>query len=163
MLSIRRANKEDIELIRSLTMQVWPATYNPIIGEQQVAYMLQQFYAPNALAAQMDNGHTFIIGYWNSEPVAFASYGVISEQHYKLHKLYILPAMQGNGIGRGMLNHITADIAGKASGLRLNVNRYNLPAKAFYERVGFSVVHDEDIDIGNGFYMNDHVLELALI
>jgi ribosomal protein S18 acetylase RimI-like enzyme len=45
---------------------------------------------------------------------------------------------------------------GKA--LRLNVNRNN-KAKEFYEKLGFTVIQEEDIDIGSGYYMNDYIME----
>ena len=45
--------------------------------------------------------------------------------------------------------------------MELNVNRFN-PAKRFYERHGFQVVRDEVIAIGNGYVMDDHVMQRAL-
>jgi len=45
-----------------------------------------------------------------------------------------------------------------ASSLQLNVNRNN-NAKVFYEKIGFAVIKEEDIDIGNGYLMNDYVME----
>ena len=45
--------------------------------------------------------------------------------------------------------------------LQLNVNRNN-KAKEFYERQGFAVIKEEDIDIGNGYLMNDYVMEKVL-
>ena len=44
-------------------------------------------------------------------------------------------------------------------GIYLNVNKYNI-AKFFYEKVGFNIVKEEVIDIGNGFVMDDYVMEL---
>jgi hypothetical protein len=41
------------------------------------------------------------------------------------------------------------------------VNRYN-KAKDFYEKAGFKIIETVDIEIGNGFYMNDYVMELPL-
>ena len=62
-----------------------------------------------------------------------------------------------------MLNYIIQEIKGKgATALRLNVNRYNRTAKAFYERTGFKHLLDEDIDIANGYFMNDHVMQLEI-
>lgn len=160
---IRRADKNDIDLIRELTMQVWPQTYIPIIGAQQVAYMLEQFYAPASLQHQMDNGHTFIICSYNEVPAAFASFSETEPGIVKLHKLYILPGMQGKGIGRIMIKYITDNIAPLgAKSLRLNVNIHNHAAIAFYGKAGFTKLRDEDIDIGHGYYMNDHVLEMVL-
>ncbi len=127
-------------------------------------YMLDRFYSSDALRKQMEeDNHTFIVGYDESEPVAFAAYSEIEQGVYKLHKLYILTTQQGKGIGRAMVNHIVADIKKTgASALRLNVNIYNTPAMSFYERLGFAHFKDEDIDIGGGFFMNDHVLQLTV-
>ena len=162
-LEITKATTKDIPLIRELNAQVWPQTYIPIIGEEQVGYMLDLFYTPEALAAQMASGHQFIICRHAGVPAAFASYSAIAPEVYKLHKIYILPTMQGKGIGKYMLSYITDDIRAKGgTELRLNVNIHNHAAKAFYERTGFQHYKDEDIDIAGGYYMNDHVLRLPL-
>jgi len=144
-------------------MQVWPPTYVPIIGEQQVAYMIGLFYAPEHLAKQMAEGHSFIVCYSGEEPVGFAGWSEVEPNIYKLHKLYVLTTRQGRGIGKLMMDHILKEIkTAGATALRLNVNRHNLNAKAFYEKTGFTLYKDEDIDIGSGYFMNDHVLELTV-
>jgi ribosomal protein S18 acetylase RimI-like enzyme len=53
---------------------------------------------------------------------------------------------------------ITAIKQKGATSLLLNVNRNN-PTKGFYEKLGFTVIKEEDIDIGNGYFMNDYVME----
>lgn len=160
MLSIKNASIADIPLIRTLTMQVWPQTYTPILSDEQVAYMLEQFYTPESLEKQMGPlGTQFIICYSDGLPVAFASWAAAEGSIFKLHKIYVLPSQQGKGVGRAILDHIVQDIKAKgAVALHLNVNRYNYAAKAFYEKNGFKHLTDEDIDIGNGYFMNDHVL-----
>ncbi len=163
MLLIKNATIADIPLIRDLATQIWPQTYTPIIGVEQVAYMLALFYSPEQLKAQIKDHHTFLICYDNSLPVAFASYAEAEPGKYKLHKLYILPDQQGKGIGKFLVQHIVADLKSHgARSLYLNVNRYNSSAKAFYEKVGFKQLKDEDIHIGEGYYMNDHVLEMDI-
>lgn len=163
-LHITTATLADIPLIRQLTMQVWPQTYIPIVGEEQVNYMLGRFYSPESLTKQMQDGHTFIIGYDGGQPVAFASYSEILPQVYKLHKLYIITTQQGKGTGRAMVDHIAATLGALgAKELRLNVNRYNTPARNFYAKTGFQQIAEEDIDIGDGYFMNDYVLSLPLM
>ena len=164
MLSILNATTVDIPLIRDITKQVWPPTYVPIIGEQQVDYMIGLFYAPGELKKQMEeSGHRFIICYSDGQPVAFASWSEIEKHIFKLHKIYILTGQQGKGIGRFMIGHIVNEIKKEcATALRLNVNRHNRSAIAFYKKTGFNHYKEEDIDIGNGFFMNDHVLELMV-
>jgi diamine N-acetyltransferase len=159
-LRIKSAEITDIPLIRKLAMQVWPQTYTPILGVIQVDYMLDKFYAPEELKKQMQEpDHHFCICYYENDPAAFASWSLVEPHVYKLHKLYVHPGRQGNGIGRFMISYIIDDVRSRqATALRLNVNRYNHLAIAFYEQLGFSHLKDEDIDIGSGYFMNDHVL-----
>ena len=39
---------------------------------------------------------------------------------------------------------------------------YSRDSIRFYEKLGFSVVGEEDIDIGQGYFMNDFVMEKKL-
>jgi ribosomal protein S18 acetylase RimI-like enzyme len=95
-------------------------------------------------------------------PVGFASYSEVNPSIYKLHKIYILPNQQGFGIGKQVIDYIIDDIQQRgATALQLNVNRNN-PAKNFYEKIGFEVVRSEDGDIGNGYFMNDYIMEKKL-
>jgi len=47
-----------------------------------------------------------------------------------------------------------------ATSLTLNVNRHN-KARFFYEKYGFVIIGEEDIDIGEGYFMNDYIMELS--
>ena len=163
MLFIRNATIADIPLIRDLTMQIWPQTYIPILSVPQVEYMLDLMYNPAALQQQMEEGQQFLICYDDDIPVAFASYSLVEDDVYKLHKIYILPDQQRKGIGRFIIRHVVQAIMPlHATALHLNVNKYNYSAQAFYERLGFRHYKAEDIDIGNGYYMNDFVLALPI-
>lgn len=164
MLSIKKATTSDIPLIRELAMHVWPQTYTPIVGPEQVAYMLSLFYSHDALEKQIDeHRHRFIICYDNDTAIGFASYSEIGPDIFKLHKLYVLTNQQGKGAGRFMIEYIANELRSEGvSALRLNVNRFNASAIAFYQKTGFHHHAEEDIDIGSGYFMNDHVLELTL-
>lgn len=164
MLLFRKADEADIALIIELAMQVWPQTYTPILGPEQVDYMLNKFYSRDALAVQMrEQQHTFVIAYADERPVAFASYAELGDSVFKLHKIYIASDVQGQGIGKQLLAYIVDNVkAAGAKALQLNVNIHNSSAKAFYQKTGFEHVGDEDIDIGSGYFMNDNILQLAL-
>jgi len=81
---------------------------------------------------------------------------------YKLQKIYVLASQQGKGTGRFIIDYIITRVkeAG-ASRLQLQVNRYN-NAKEFYNRLGFTVIGEADFDIGNGYFMNDYIMEKTL-
>ena len=124
--------------------------------------MLQQMYSEEALLKQMEEGHQFYIAYSNNQPVGFVAVGPYGKATYKLYKIYLLPQIQGQGAGKQLL-HYAIDIAkaNKAESLILNVNRNN-PAFYFYKKMGFEIAEEEDIEIGNGFFMNDFIMKLAL-
>jgi diamine N-acetyltransferase len=85
----------------------------------------------------------------------------LEESKSKLHKLYLLPSYHGKGIGKALLQEVARRMreAGQQS-LTLNVNKDNQKAIDFYRSQGFVEVYKEVIDIGNGFVMDDVVMEL---
>jgi GNAT superfamily N-acetyltransferase len=163
MLVISKATATDIPLIRQLTFAIWPHTYGDVISKEQIDYMLEMMYSPASLQKQMEeDGCTFIIVHDAEEPVAFASYNETVPQLWKLNKIYILPSQQGKGIGKFIINYIVSEIkARQAKSLQLQVNRQN-KAKDFYGKLGFKIIKPADFDIGNGYFMNDYVMELSL-
>lgn len=161
-LTVQKVGSEALPAIQNLANITWPITYGEILTPQQLDYMMELIYSKPSLLKQMAKGHQFIIAYDEAQPVAFASYSARENNPavYKLQKIYILPNQQGKGIGKLLINYITAAIQ-PATALQLNVNRHN-KALHFYEKIGFTIIAEEDIDIGNGFYMNDYVMEFKL-
>ena len=159
---IRKAYLADIPLIRDMAYKIWPVTYGNILAPDQLEYMLRLIYDEKVLQEQMEKNIEFILVYDGAHPVGFASFSLIEPQVFKLHKIYVLPSQQGKGTGRFIIDQLTTAMKKKgATTLQLNVNRHN-NARAFYEKMGFVVIKEEDIDIGNGYFMNDYVLEKYL-
>jgi GNAT superfamily N-acetyltransferase len=160
-ISIRPAELDDINTIGFLAQQIWPVAYDGIVPADQLQYMLNLFYSPAALRRQMvDERHQFLLVEQEEEAIGFASWGVTQDPGiFKLHKLYVLPGQQGKGLGRSMLQFIFGAIGPEgATILRLNVNRFN-KARQFYEKLGFRVVGEEDVAIGNDYFMIDYIME----
>ncbi len=163
-LLIRPADLDDINTIGFLAQQIWPDTYGDILSAEQLKYMLKLIYSPRALRRQMVNEQQqFLIMERDEEPIGFASWSATPTPGvFKLHKLYVLPGRQGKGLGRTLLQFIYDAIRPEgARRLRLNVNRNN-KAREFYERMGFTVIGEEDIDIGHGYFMNDYIMEIPV-
>jgi len=165
MLSIQTAGLKEVNLINELAYRIWPEAYKSILSADQMKYMLNLIYSPSALKKQMkDLKHKFIIVYDDKLPAGFASYSLKlnCKNIFKLHKIYILHELQGKGIGKYLLGKVIADVkpAG-AKFLELNVNRNN-KALEFYKKFGFKIISQEDIDIDNGYFMNDYVMNLRL-
>ena len=66
-----------------------------------------------------------------------------SPDSVRLHRVFLLPAVQGRGIGTGLVCEVLA--AARASGrpVRLRVLRVN-PARRLYERLGFEVTGESE-------------------
>jgi ribosomal protein S18 acetylase RimI-like enzyme len=150
-----------------LAEEIWPVAYSEILSKEQLRYMLDRFYSIESLRLQhKENKHRFIIAY-NEDQTAcgFASFSSLSnvENRFKLHKLYVLPDLQGKGLGRMLIQEIEDEIKSEIQvSLELNVNRFN-SAIAFYQKNGFEILREEDIDIGNGYYMIDYVMEKKIL
>jgi GNAT superfamily N-acetyltransferase len=160
------ATKEHLFIIQALSDKIWPQTFQDILSKQQIEYMMDMMYSTSSLEKQMDElNHHYLLVDDAGEYVGYTSY----ELNYKgtattkIHKIYILPSLQGKGIGRFLIDTI-GEIArnNNNNALSLNVNRFN-KALDFYKRIGFDIVDREDINIGNGFLMEDFVLNKKLI
>lgn len=162
VFTIRYTSTDDISLIRELTYKVWPQTYAAILSQAQIDYMLDMMYSESSLTKQMNDGARFIIAYENDDPVGFASFQEMKQGLFKLHKIYVLPSQQGKGTGRFIIDHILAEIKKQnAYALQLQVNRHN-KARDFYEKLGFTVLEEFKLDIGNGYVMDDYLMEMKL-
>jgi GNAT superfamily N-acetyltransferase len=165
MIHFRKAVPADIPLIRKLALAVWPQTYSDILSREQVAYMLEMMYSASSLQHQINTQqHRFIIACDDDEPVGFASWSSTPDKQVcRLHKIYVLQNQQGKGTGKKLIEHIIESIrSAGAIILELNVNRHN-KAGAFYSGLGFTVVREEDTDIGNGYFMNDYVMQKSIV
>jgi GNAT superfamily N-acetyltransferase len=158
---IRQLATHEMQIIQNLAHQIWPHTFRDILSEAQIEYMLDWMYNKETLQLQCQSGHEFYVYYQQDQPIGFMGIEKIGEK-LKLHKLYVLPHLQGKGIGKAFIEKaIERAKALNCNRLFLNVNRFNTAVK-FYEHIGMSITKEENIDIGNGYWMEDYVFELAV-
>lgn len=161
MILLRKAAESDIAVIQHLAKNTWPQAYGDIISAEQIRYMLDKMYSKDELLQQIREGHTFLIASEHSADLGFAGFSLTEplKQVYKLHKLYVLPKAHGLGTGKLLINEVLSQLKQLgAKSLQLNVNRKNR-AVDFYKNAGFVIIETVDLDIGNGFYMNDYLME----
>lgn len=158
MITVRIATEEDIFLISHLGEQAFYPTYLPFISREQVDFMYRMMYTPDSLRRQMTQaGTTFLLAYSDTDAVGYASFETnVHTGTAKLHKLYVLPDIQVSGVGKSLIRTVEqyALTAGQQN-ILLNVNRYN-KAIGFYKHLGYTILAEKDIDIGNGYFMNDY-------
>lgn len=136
-LIIRDAEAADLPAVRALLVDTWHATYDGIYGWQRVAEISNAWHSLESLAAQLGReSGVFLVGLNGEEIIATSSARLEQDRAAMLTRLYVLPAWQGIGVGRTLLQ-VTLACFPQAPVARLEVESQNEPAIAFYERMGF--------------------------
>jgi len=161
---IIKAEEKDISIIQDLAEKSWNFAYADILKSEQIDYMLDLMYSSDALKIHLENPnfHYYLIK-GNDEFLGFIGFEFHQELGTtKLHRIYFLKEAQGKGLGKKALNFIKEEV--KKIGdkrITLAVNKNN-QAKSFYESQGFKVYDEGVFDIGNGYVMDDYLMEFIL-
>lgn len=176
-MNIRKATKDDAELIHSLAVEVFPATYKEILSAQQIDYMMEWMYSVSNILKQMEEGHIYFLACSDlniednmrndqeyTDYLGYASVEQQDENTFHLQKIYVLPRCQGKKVGAALFDKAITYIKSvhpTPCVMELNVNRNN-KALGFYKKRGMTIVSQGDFPIGNGYYMNDYIMQLSI-
>lgn len=155
-------NEELVYSVSAVADEIWHEHFDPIIGETQVNYMLEKFLSPEALVEQINSGYEYFL---YSYEYTFAGFAGIQEKDGSLFlsKLYVHSDFRGKGIASYMLQKfIEICKMRNLNKIWLTCNRFNENTLAIYKHLGFEIVREEATDIGNGFVMDDYVLEYQI-
>ena len=156
---------DDAERISCLAGRIWRQCYSEIISQSQIDYMLEQRFERNRLESELAGDER---RYWLVEKCGeTVAYGVLSlllnAKKVKIEQIYVDASVQRMGIGRALLDVLLAEamlLGGTC--VWLTVNRFNKTAIDFYLRSGFLNAGTKVTSIGNGFVMDDFVMEKEL-
>ena len=148
--------ESQIVVVETLAKEIWTEHYTPIIGKDQVGYMLEKFQSREAIAEQIRSGYQYFIIRKNNKSIGYLS--VISRVNdLFLSKIYIKSSERGKGFARKAIQFVE-DLA-KEKGLNkitLTVNKNNINSIKAYEKIGFKNLGSIVQDIGGGFIMDDY-------
>jgi diamine N-acetyltransferase len=155
----------DFAAVAQLADTIWRAHYSSMISMAQIDYMLDGRYAPERLRGYLDSQERWL---WllrvDGVPAGYCSCSLGEEKDaMKLEQLYLLAEYKGQGLGGRMLRHAEAKtVAVGRTRLYLTVNKGNTDSIAIYRKSGFVVREEAVFDIGNGYVMDDYVMEKQL-
>ncbi|MCB4809111.1 GNAT family N-acetyltransferase [Tamlana sp. 62-3] len=146
----------DFETIEVLAKTIWQVHYTPIIGEDQVAYMLKKYQSAEAIQMQIESGYIYFIIKSANEALGYLA--IKPEQNSLfLSKLYVLKRFRGKGFGKQAIAFVEAEALKMGLlKIRLTVNKYNSQSIKAYKSIGFITTKKLLIDIGSGFVMDDY-------
>lgn len=162
MITITEATPKDFKTIQQIAHKAWPVAYGEILSKNQIDFMLESMYDLETLSDNyLNKNHRFLMINEFEIQIGFASF----EHHYlnstttRLHKLYLLPESKGKGFGKLLIDEISRiAVKNNSDTISLNVNRFN-QSKDFYLKMGFEIIGQENLSIGNGYFMEDYKME----
>jgi N-acetylglutamate synthase-like GNAT family acetyltransferase len=162
-MQFRKATILDIPSIQAIAEETWRPTYSHILTEEQCIYMLDLMYNSATLRAQIEGNVSFFIVEEAGLALGYVAFEAISTDVVKLHKIYFRPNQNRKGVGRMAIEYVkkqTHDLGARF--IELNVNKYN-SAVDFYLKMGFTKQREMVLDIGQGYVMDDYVMQFDLV
>lgn len=153
----------DIRSLAALATEIWHEYFVSIISKEQIDYMVEKFQSYPALKKAIEEEHyTYFLAYEGDTMIGFC--GVKPEEdRLFLSKLYLHKDARGKGLSSILLKQAIA--FGKELGKKaiyLTCNKYNQHSLDVYHAKGFYDIDSVETDIGNGFIMDDYILQLDI-
>ena len=149
---------DEIQQVTSLAHEIWTSHYVPIIGQEQVDYMLEMFQSTSAISAQIANGYDYYLVLDNEQVAGyFALVPSTRDSSLLLSKIYIRSAFRGQGLGKEVVAFAEQQCLDHGfKTMWLTVNKHNVTSIAFYIGLGFTIETAIVNNIGKGFVMDDY-------
>lgn len=157
-------SKALIEITAQLAHKIWNQHYVPIIGQDQVDYMLGKFQNIEAISNQIKNGYEYFVIFNQNIPSGYlALVPNPNDKKLMISKIYVDSDFRGLGLGSKLME-FTLETAkeGTFECVWLTVNKNNIKTIEWYKSKGFIIKQKIEMDIGNGFIMDDYLMELYL-
>ena len=144
---VRTASARDIEAVRALLVETWHDTYDAIYGPQRVTEITDEWHAIPVLESRLTQPHSEFLVADDGTRIGGMAFAAAADEGKTvvLHQLYVLPALQGRGIGGLLLDEVESCFP-DAGTVRLDVVEANERAVLFYQAQGFAQVGEDERD-----------------
>jgi GNAT superfamily N-acetyltransferase len=153
----------EVEMVARMAKLIWKEHYIPIIGEDQVDYMLGKYQSAKAIESQINaDGAQYYLILSAEVPVGYVGFTEKFNELF-LSKFYLLKQERGKGLGHYAFDFLVArcrEIG--AAFITLTVNKQNLDTIRVYEKLGFENYGEVITDIGSGYVMDDFLMRLRI-
>ncbi len=163
MLNFKKITIENIPILARLAADIWHEYWTEILTLEQIDYMVENFQSEKAIKNQYENeNYTYYFLEFEGKNIGY--FGVSEKKDYLfLSKLYILKDYRHKGFGGKAFDKIKELAAEKTyNSIQLTVNKYNTNTIKAYNKWGFRTINSVVTDIGEGFVMDDYIMEYRL-
>lgn len=155
---------EQLTTLETLASTIWNEYFITIISQEQINYMLDKFQSKPAMLDQITNHnyHYYFIKN-NNDIIGYTGISLEKDKLF-LSKLYLAKESRGLGIASLAFNFIE-ELAKEnhKQSIYLTVNKYNNHTIEVYKAKGFKVIDDVVSDIGEGYVMDDFIMEKVIV
>jgi ribosomal protein S18 acetylase RimI-like enzyme len=156
-------DKSQISRLALMAKEIWEEYYPAIISQGQIAHMINTFQSPAAIESQISEGMQYYLTVTDGEEIGYLAYTVEQGNALFLSKIYITRDFRNKGKGREIFEFVTQQARKhRCKKVWLTVNKHNKSAIDIYLKTGFTITASVKKDIGNGFYMDDYVMEYSI-
>lgn len=154
---------DDQTLLAQTAKQIWNEYWPALIGQDQTDYMVHKFQSLPAIKRDMNEN---AYEYWllfnkEQELVGYTGgYEDAATNRFFISKIYLKAAHRGKGYASEVIhfyNKLCCERSLRA--MYLTVNKHNELAIRAYKANQFQIIDATVTDIGNGFVMDDFIME----
>ncbi len=158
-INFKKVEYIDIKELASLACAIWHEYWTCILSPEQIDYMVENFQSEKAMKNQVENeNYTYYFITANNKNIGY--FGISDKNEYLfLSKLYIKKEYRHKGIGQIAFEKIKEIANGQR--IILTVNKRNTNTINAYKKWGFKTIDSVVTDIGNGFVMDDYIMEYS--
>lgn len=151
------------EDLAELAHTIWYEYYLPLLGQEQVSYMLKTFQSTEKIIADIaENKLEYFIIEADEKEIGYAGIEW-QEDNLFISKLYLLKEARGKGYAYQLIQTFIQKAKERSKKtMTLTVNKDNKDSIRFYEKVGFKRIDSVVSPIGNNFVMDDYIYEYVL-
>ncbi len=158
---------EDRAALAKLADEIWHEYWPALIGNAQTDYMVEQFQSLEAIERDMrDHSYEYwflrdeddgrLVGYTGGHPEP-------ETNRYFISKIYLRAKERGFGFASQTIRFYEELCRTRGfSALYLTVNKGNELAIRAYTGKGFTTIDAVETDIGEGYIMDDYIMEKQL-
>ena len=165
---------EQIQEIAGIAKITWTEHYTSLIGSAQVAYMIEKFQSVSAITNQIQQGYRYYLIQFDGQAAGYISILLQPmeksplpsgpmEKSLFLSKFYVEKPYRGRHIATQTIAFIK-EICKKEElhKIWLTANKQNRSSLEVYEHLGFTRARDVITDIGEGYVMDDYIMEVII-
>ncbi len=163
MVEFIKVEKDNIKDLAAFAKDIWFEYWHSIITLGQIYYMVNRFQSEMALTEQIEReNYTYYFIVENGQKIGYFGY-YPNNDHIFLSKFYMVKDYRGKGFGKiafEKIKEITKE--NNFNKIQLTVSKQNFKSHAIYEKWGFKTLHPLVTRIGNGYEMDDYLMEYTL-